>query len=226
MVYDCVRWFTTVYTGLRPSVGAFMDLREPLASLMSPVEAASLRVLARSSTEFTGRQVANLATTGTAAGIRKALLRLGSTGLVNVRAEPHATYYSANAGHVLWPVVEQALSIRQVVEQRMVDAAREIARPGMTIAVFGSYARDEAGPESDIDFVFVFPPQLSERERDDLITEYTHRVTQWTGNATSVYDTTPEDIQRLVDAQDPIIDSWLRDARTLAGPGLNELVSR
>ena len=202
-----------------------MDLREPLASLMSPVEAASLRVLARSSTEFTGRQVANLASTGTAPGVRKALLRLGATGLVNVRAEPHATYYSANVEHVLWPVIEQALSTRRVIEQRMVDAAREIARPGMTIAVFGSYARDEAAPESDIDFVFVFPPELSERERDELIAEYTHLVTGWTGNETSVYDTTPEDILRLVGAQDPIIESWLRDARTLAGPDLNELVS-
>ncbi|WP_344295417.1 nucleotidyltransferase domain-containing protein [Agromyces neolithicus] len=183
-------------------------------------------MLARSATEFTGRQVANLASTGTAAGIRKALLRLGATGLVNVRAEPHATYYSANVGHVLWPVIEQALRVRQIIEQTMVDAAREIARPGMTIAVFGSYARDEAGPESDIDFVFVFPPQLSERERDDLIAEFTHVVTKSTGNATSVYDTTPEDIQRLVGAQDPIIESWVRDARTLVGTDLNELVRR
>jgi predicted nucleotidyltransferase len=162
--------------------------------------------------------VANLASTGTALGIQKALLRLGATGLVKVRAEPHATYYSANFEHVLGPVIEQSLTTREVIEQRMVDAALEIARPGLTVAVFGSYARDEAGPESDIDFVFVFPPGLSERERDDLIAEYTHLVTRWTGNKASVYDTTPEDIQRLVGTQDPIIQSWLRDARTLAGP--------
>jgi UTP:GlnB (protein PII) uridylyltransferase len=203
-----------------------MDLREPLASLMSPVEAASLRVLARTSSEFTGRRVANLASTGSPPGVRKALLRLSATGLVNVRAEPHSTYYSANLEHVLWPLIEQALSMPRFIEQRLIDAAQDMARPGMTIAVFGSYARGEAGPESDIDFVFVFPLGLPEKVRDDVISAHMNQVRAWTGNEASVYDTTPQDIQRLVAAQDPIIESWLRDARTLAGPDLKELVSR
>ena len=203
-----------------------MDLQSPLASLMGANDAAALRVLSRSGSAFTGRQVAKLAENGNAASIRNALLRQVETGLVTARSEPHATYYTANREHLLWPAIEVALDARLTLEHHITDFATQHGIAGMTLALYGSVARGDSRPDSDIDLLVVFPDDVPRGERDNFITNLGDNVRQWTGNDPQVYDLTHDQLRQQTAREDPIVASWKAEAITLVGPAIQELSGR
>ena len=96
-----------------------MDLSAPLASFMNGLDAVTLRVVARAGANLSGRQIARLAGAGTPANVRLSLLRLVDIGLVTMVPAPHATMYSANRSHILWPAVEIAMSARLELNRRI-----------------------------------------------------------------------------------------------------------
>lgn len=203
-----------------------MNLTEPLASLLDTNAAAALRVLSRSQASFTGRQIARLADNSNAASIRNALLRLVATGLVIAHREPHATHYHSNREHVLWPAIETALNARHTVGARISDLAQRRRLPGMTIALYGSVAREEAHSESDIDLLLVLPDDVTTSDRDDFIDELDTSVRLWTGNDVQIYDITHSDLARQRASGDPIVASWDADAITIFGTPLHQAIAR
>lgn len=193
-----------------------MHLSQPLASMMSSVEAAAVDVLARADTDFTGRQVARLAGARNPNGIRKALLRLAEVGLVIATPEPHSTRYRANREHLLWPAVEAALAARDELEERIAAFASD-ASPGSTVALYGSVARGDATADSDVDLLVVNPDTTTEEVRNRFTADLAGRVERWTGNPVQVYDLSDGRLREQLAARDPIAERWLGEARTVAG---------
>lgn len=197
-----------------------MDLSAPLASFMSGLDAVALRVVARAGSEITGRQVARIAGIGTPANIRLSLLRLVDIGLVISVPAPHATMYSANRSHILWPAVEIAISVRKELNARIATFADANAPEDVVIVLYGSVARGESTKASDIDLLVVFPDTIALESRDEFVTGLRDSVQLWTGNDAQVYDLTESSLMRQQKAGDPILDSWAADGIVVYGRNL------
>ena len=197
-----------------------MDLSAPLASFMNGLDAVTLRVVARSGAELSGRQIARLAGTGTPANVRLSLLRLVDIGLVTMVPAPHATMYSANRSHILWPAVEIAMNARQELNRRIATFADASAPDGVTVALYGSVARGDSNKKSDIDLLVIFPDAVTIDGRDEFVTGLRDSVQLWTGNDAQIYDLTESALTRQREEGDPIIDSWATDGIIVFGHSL------
>ena len=194
-----------------------MNLSAPLASFMHGLDALTLRVIARAGAQLSGRQIARLAGRGTPANVRLSLLRLVDIGLVTMVPAPHATMYSANRMHVLWPAVEIAMDARQELTRRIAAFADRNAPDGVTVALYGSVARGESTSKSDIDLLIVFPDAVPLDDRDEFVTGLRDSVQLWTGNDAQVYDLTESALARQSAENDPIVDSWASDGIIVFG---------
>ena len=96
----------------------------------------------------------------------------------------------------------------------------------MTLALYGSVARGDSRPDSDIDLLVVFPDDVPRGERDNFITNLGDNVRQWTGNDPQVYDLTHDQLRQQTAREDPIVASWKAEAITLVGPAIQELSGR
>lgn len=197
-----------------------MDLSAPLASFMNGLDAVTLRVVARSGAELSGRQIARVAGTGTPANVRLSLLRLVDIGLVTMVPAPHATMYSANRSHILWPAVEIAMSARQELNRRIAAFAEAYAPDGVTVALYGSVARGDSNKKSDIDLLVIFPDAVTLDGRDEFVTGLRDNVQLWTGNDAQIYDLTESALTRQKGEGDPMVDSWATDGIIVFGNSL------
>ncbi|TFC83810.1 nucleotidyltransferase domain-containing protein [Cryobacterium sinapicolor] len=194
-----------------------MDLSAPLASFMNGLDAVALRVVARAGSELTGRQIARLAGTGTPANVRLSLLRLADIGLVISVPAPHATMYSANRSHILWPAVEIAMNARQELNRRVTAFADASAPEGVTVALYGSVARGDSTKTSDVDLLVVFPDEAALDVRDEFVTGLRDNVQLWTGNDAQIYDLTESALAKQEEDGDPIVDSWASEGIVVFG---------
>lgn len=197
-----------------------MDLSAPLASFMNGLDAVSLRVVAKAGAALTGRQIARVAGVGTPANIRLSLLRLVDIGLVTAAPAPHATMYSANRSHILWPAIEIAMNARQELNDRLAILAEASAPVGTTVALYGSVARGDSTKASDIDLLVVFPDPVTLEGRDEFVTGLRDSVQLWTGNDAQVYDLTESALNTQRGDGDPIVESWTADGIIVFGNSL------
>ena len=65
---------------------------------------------------------------------------------------------------------------------RVADVVRRHASGVSKALLFGSVTRGEAGPDSDIDLVLVWPADTDESARWDASTDIAVRMTRFTGN--------------------------------------------
>ena len=110
------------------------------------------------------------------------------------------------------------------LQDRIADLARahlgQLDAEHTTLALFGSVARGSSTLDSDIDIVAVFPDNINAHTIEQLVDAVTAGVQRWTGNSCNVYDVTSTRLAQLIEASDPMIESWAADARTFLGPDL------
>lgn len=203
-----------------------VDLTNPLRSLMPTLEAEVLSVLAGTTDGITGNRLAGLATRGSRQGLMNALERLVTHGLVLAERVGAATVYQLNRQHLLCDAVLSALSSRM----RMVEMLRSQITTWPTSCVhsslFGSVSRGEAHPASDIDLLVVrrddVDPDDDEWQRE--LRSLEREVRAWTGNQLAILEMSGHDLSRAAHKREPIVESLRRDALTITGPSLDELV--
>lgn len=199
-----------------------MDLETPLRTIASPVEAEALRVLAGADTEFTAAQVHRLAPSASPFGIRKALSRLAETGLVNSSRYGRTQTWRANREHLLWPAVETAVSARVRLLDRIRDAVHR--EEGVTAYLYGSLARRESSPDSDVDVLLVFPDAHTTEQIIDFANDLSERIETWTGNRGQIFNVTQSELAEIVRRGDSIVESLRADATPLVGPEFGRLL--
>lgn len=197
-----------------------MRLVDPLASLLADSQAGALRVLARTETGMTGRQVARLTGAAQHTTTKRALDKLESIGLVSVERGLQRSVYRANREHLLWPAIQLSLDAGSELERRVVELVASHRPEVLSVAVFGSVARGTADDDSDVDLVLV----TETASVDEFAVLLGDRVRTWTGNDCSVLDFTRDQLRAAVDARDPIVDSLRTDARTVYGADLRSLL--
>lgn len=204
-----------------------MDLASPHQAVVPSLDGAVLMALSGLTTPISGREVARLVGSGSQTGVRRVLARLSLEGTVLAERRRSAVFYVANRDHLAWPAVELLAGMRRELLRRITEQVGAWTIQPETVAVFGSFARGQGGPESDIDLLLVHDNTKNagqasgwESQVDVLVSS----VQSWTGNRAQPYDIDLQELAAHVESAEPIVQSWRREAIVLVGKDITALV--
>lgn len=186
-----------------------MFFREPFGGVIPGARGAVLSVLLRTGTPLTGRQVHGLLKDAYSLWtVQEALKVLAQLGIVDTQAVGRAGIHSINEEHAavsaLRAIVDPVAVLREVVGT---VAGAEVR----AVILFGSIARGEAAPESDVDLAVIAPRSWDRR------VELEESVLTRVGNACDVLVFTPAEFDRLASSGEPVVRDILRDGIALVG---------
>lgn len=205
-----------------------MDVSDPATALAGGLTMPILRALAGRSSPATAAQVYRIAQHGTEAGIRRAIERLATKGVVWREQVGDRVVYSLNYDHVLEEAVRALLRAPEELPRRLRERIGEWSVPPVSAALYGSAARRDGDNSSDIDILLVRPSLTSASQRQawsQQVDDLRDSIRRWTGNNCQITDRSLSAIRRLVSAKEPIVESWRADAVVLAGTPLDEVLS-
>ncbi|MCU0273368.1 MAG: nucleotidyltransferase domain-containing protein [Acidimicrobiales bacterium] len=202
-----------------------MDLTSPLRSLTPTLDSAVLEVLAATESDLGVGRIAELAGRGTRQGLALAVDRLVEHGLVTATPANRGHLYRLNREHVLADAVLSACRARVTVLARLAEAVQDLDPQPVHASVFGSFARREAGPDSDIDVLFLLPDDVHPGDRwYEAVRALGDRVLAWTGNRMEYLAFTRAELATVVARGEPVVASWLADSITVQGDDIESLV--
>jgi predicted nucleotidyltransferase len=196
-----------------------MDLSRPARAVIPTLAAEVLLVLARVVRPLTGRQVHRLISPGGASqkGVSLVLRHLVDSGLVDATPAGRAVLYQLNRDHVAADAVAALVDLRGTLFGRIRTHMASWTTPPLAAAVFGSAARGDGGIDSDIDLLVVRPSAIGDddpawaRNVDDL----SDRIRRWSGNPCSLLHVDPNQLNAMIERDEPIVASLRADAVNL-----------
>ena len=205
-----------------------MDLTSPLRSLIPSLDSVVLEVLARTEGALGVSRIHRLGGRGSRAGISLVLDRLVEHGLVLAEPSNVGSVYWLNREHVLFDAILVASNARQEFLRRLGEACSRLQPEPTTAALFGSVARRESGPDSDIDLLLVIPDTTDTQAEvwTDQLDALRRQVLAWTGNRLEPIVVTSAHLRTLNDAGEPITRSWQDEAVTVFGTDVANALGR
>lgn len=184
-----------------------------------------LRALAPLHRPVSGREAARLA--GVSRQAISVLDDLASAGIVRRQETAGQNLYLFNRDDRLAPAIlhlfdEEAGRTAELF-QRLACIVEE-SGSAMSAAVFGSAARGEAGPGSDLDLLVIVEDIEAQRSVYDSLVESTMALENDFGVELSPVVLTAERIQRQYAEGDRFILEVLRDGRTVYGRPIEDLI--
>ena len=203
-----------------------MNVSMPSEAVVPSLDGPVLVALAKLTGSVTGRQVHQLAGTGSEAGVRNVLTRLVHQGIVRASPAGSAVLYAINREHVAWPAVQAIAGLRGEFLARLRSAFGDWQPRPRSAALFGSVARGDGDSDSDVDLLLIRQRRtdIDDRQWQVQVARMREDVMVWTGNACQVYDISTEDLERHIAARDPLVAGWQRDALTVGGADLRGLL--
>ena len=197
-----------------------MELDHPLRVVTSTLDGDVLRVLALAETEFTPPEIHRLVGEHSVAGIRKGLERLVRQGIVLQRGAGRGSLYQLNRDHLAAAAVVQLSRMKEELLVRMRQELEGWEIPSAYAALFGSAARTDMHPDSDIDLLVIRPRGI-EAEDDvwtDQLYEIAETVRRWTGNGTHVLELGEEEVREAAGNGDPVLVAIGEEGIRIQGP--------
>lgn len=196
-----------------------MQLDRPLQVITPTVDGDVLAALALADAAFTGRGLHRVIGRHSADGVRRALERLVTQGIVHVAVAGPSKLYSLNSEHLAAPYVLALARQRDEFLERLRSRFSDWSIRPPYAALFGSAAHRQMHPENDID-VFVVRPAGVLVDDDIWVTQLqdiSYDGSRWTGNDLRILEMSADDAKlRAMDEQ------VLRDIRDhgirLTGP--------
>lgn len=170
-----------------------MDLSNPSAAFGPSSDLRVLRALATDSTPRSGRRIAGAA--GVAHSTALLVLdRLVREGVALELDAGRARLFHLNDEHVLAGPIRELAAARERLLDRMRDhLAQWAVAPGAAL-VFGSAARGDGGPSSDVDLLLIRHVDPMDRVWRTQVDDLADRVRAWSGNHLGVVEMTPAEL--------------------------------
>jgi predicted nucleotidyltransferase len=206
-----------------------MDMAVPYASVIAPLHGRVLGVLAGTTRQLTGREVARLAGTSQSAA-QQVLHKLTEHGLLTEEeAGARAAYlYTLNREHLAVEPVLALLRLRSILFDRIRSEVEAWEVVPHHASVFGSAARGDGDTESDIDVFVVRPAEVDEENKQwrSQLDRLSERIGAWTGNHAGIATVSQRDVRRLTRERPPIVRELETDAVVLLGPSIKDMFGR
>jgi Nucleotidyltransferase domain len=192
-----------------------MDFAHPLRVVSPTLDGDVLIVLAGVEEEFSGRRIHRLMGHGSEPGVRKAVERLVDQGIVLRRQSGRANLYRLNRKHVCAEAIELLVGARSQLIAWLREAIGSWEIVPSFAAMFGSAARGQAGPDSDLDLLLVRPSHVGEEDAtwQAQLGSLQRSATGWTGNDARIVELGEEELARA----EPLLSEVAREGIALFG---------
>lgn len=193
-----------------------MDLSNPASAVVPTLDAAVLAVLAGTNRPLTGREVQRLCG-HSQARVQDILNRMTDHGLLDAVEAGPARLYTLNREHVAADAAIMLSDLRSRLFERIRNHLEQWSLPPVAAAVFGSAARGDGGPDSDIDVLIVRPGKI---DQDDprwagAVDDLSRSIGRWSGNHASIIQATSAQIAEMVERVEPIVAALQSDVVAL-----------
>jgi predicted nucleotidyltransferase len=158
-----------------------MIIQHPLETVTSSVDGDVLAVLARVDTSFTATDLVRAIPRRSRQGIDKSIGRLVEQGVVRVERVGKTRSFRLNREHLAAEPIIALARLKETLIERLRGGVSDIPHLKFA-ALFGSVARGEMHPKSDIDLFFVVQQGGRSEATDERINDLCAQVTRWTGN--------------------------------------------
>jgi len=192
-----------------------MQLQRPIGTVTGTLEADVLQVLSSADEPFTGRQVARLIPAHSSKGVSLALGRLAEQGVVVVAPAGAANLYRLNRDHLATPHILALARLRDELLARIREVVASWQVTVEWVALFGSAARGEMRPDSDID-LFLVSEGVGSGPWDEQAHALAQRVHSWTGNDCRILEMAPQQVREGA-ASDPVLREIALEGLTIHG---------
>lgn len=191
-----------------------MQLQSPMKVITPTVDGDVLSVLARAEQQFTIPTLATIIQHRSTEGIRQSLARLVEQGVVHQQSIGRAHVYVLNREHLAAAAIVELADLSRVLSRRIRDAIESWAEPPVYAALFGSAARGEMRPDSDID-LFILRDRPLGQLWDMQVAQLLEDITSWTGNDAQALEAAVDEVR--ANEHEPVIDDILRDGIPVFG---------
>ncbi len=201
-----------------------MDISRPAALVLPLGTEAVLRALAGTVAPLGVREVARVA--GVSANrASQVLSQLIEHGLVTVEEHGAGRLCRLNRAHLATEPLLALVELRGRLLEFLRDEVGSWDRRAVHVSLFGSAARGDGHTGSDLDLLVVRPARKKDEEAwERQLYDSGERILAATGNRAAWFVTTPADLARAVEADEPIVGEWRRDAIHLTGRRLDQLL--
>ena len=193
-----------------------MQTQHPLAVITPTLDGDVLAVLAAADAPHTVGGVLDLLGGRSYEGVRKVLTRLAAQGTVTAQRVGNVMSYRLNREHLAAQHIIALADLRGALMHRVGSHVQSWPTPPVWAALFGSAARGQMLPDSDID-LFLVDPGVDADLWDVLVDQLSRDVSAWTGNDARVLSMTEAEVRASAVTRDPILASLLEDALTISG---------
>lgn len=201
-----------------------MDFVRPIEAMVPGAQGRVLAVLAETTAELNLRTIAQLAGVSQAQASRT-LPALVELGVVERREVPPASLFRLVPEHVAARALLALARSTDTVLDELGRLTGALPCPPVSVIVFGSFARREAGPDSDIDLVVVRPIDIDE-DNDawaESLEGLRRDVRRLTGNPVEVLEVSDDEAASRLAGRSQLWADVRRDGRVVHGLELDEL---
>ena len=206
-----------------------MELSNPISSVIPSAHGAVLAVLAHADAPLSGRQIAKLARGQVQQPRSNDVLRqLSEEGIVSCERHASVYLYRLNRDHVGAEAIMILANLRERLIQRMREAALGWVIAPVVVWMFGSAARGDPGPRSDIDVLVVRPDSIDVENESwqHQLSNLSSNVTAWSGNDCQILEFSRSELAGLVESGERLVADLRSDALVITGASPLRLLSR
>ena len=203
-----------------------MDYVHPVEAVIPGAQGRLLATLVETTAELSLRTLARLSRVSLAQASR-VLPGLVELGLVERREVPPSSLFRLLRSNVATRSIVELARSREAVLEILGSSAAMLPIPPVSVIVFGSFARRQAGPQSDLDLVIVRPDHLGE---DD--TRWAEGLEAWrvemsevVGNSVSILELSRAEVRERLSNPAPLWQDIRRDGIVVSGLNLIELAA-
>ena len=200
-----------------------VDFRQPVEAVIPGAQGKLLAVFAETTAGLSVRTAARLSGVSLAQTSR-ILPELATLGILDRTEIPPSTVYQLVEENAASRAIRSLARSRDRVLSELGELAKLMVIPPVSIIVFGSFARGEAGRESDVDIVMVRGSCIdASSEWSEGLDEWRRSARRLTGNEVEVMEVDEFDVSLRLRSRRPIWQDIRREGIVVFGKTLQEL---